>query len=374
MRVRWGRAAALLATTSLLAFAWRVLLQERWVARDDATASSYRPAHRPPHTVTVCAVCCGVERLAETLTMVKSAVALSGVPLRVILLADDVVRPALEEKLNEWRTLVGSNRLRYELRGLQFPERGATASEWRRLFKPCAAQRLFLPDVLNDVDALLYVDTDVLFADGPERAWSAFGRMNSSQLAALAPEHHDPNVGWYNRFARHPFYPPLGLNSGVMLMNLTRMREWGWTRLVGPVYARYRLRITWGDQDIINIVFAGEPSRLLVWGCEHNLRPDHCMYGGGCSGAESGGAAVVHGSRGYFHRPERQPVFAALYGAWEAATLAAPLDTELLLPLEAALAPLVNATCARIIPALLAPLRRRASQPQPPDSTFVHFT
>lgn len=34
--------------------------------------------------------------------------------------------------------------------------------------------------------------------------------MNSSQLAALAPEHEDPNVGWYNRFARHPFYGKLG--------------------------------------------------------------------------------------------------------------------------------------------------------------------
>lgn len=30
-------------------------------------------------------------------------------------------------------------------------------------------------------------------------------------MAALAPEHEDPNVGWYNRFARHPYYGPLGM-------------------------------------------------------------------------------------------------------------------------------------------------------------------
>lgn len=34
--------------------------------------------------------------------------------------------------------------------------------------------------------------------------------MNSSQMAAVAPEHEDPNVGWYNRFARHPYYGKLG--------------------------------------------------------------------------------------------------------------------------------------------------------------------
>lgn len=38
--------------------------------------------------------------------------------------------------------------------------------------------------------------------------------MNSSQIAALAPEHEDPNVGWYNRFARHPYYGKLGMDKG----------------------------------------------------------------------------------------------------------------------------------------------------------------
>lgn len=34
--------------------------------------------------------------------------------------------------------------------------------------------------------------------------------MNATQMAALAPEHEDPNTGWYNRFARHPYYGELG--------------------------------------------------------------------------------------------------------------------------------------------------------------------
>lgn len=66
--------------------------------------------------------------------------------------------------------------------------------------------------VLKDIDSILYVDTDTLFLTPVEEVWKYFGKMNSSQMAAVAPEHEDPNVGWYNRFARHPYYGKLGNN------------------------------------------------------------------------------------------------------------------------------------------------------------------
>lgn len=79
--------------------------------------------------------------------------------------------------------------------------------------------------ILRDVDSLLYVDTDVLFLRPVELLWDLFMQFNSSQLAAMAPEHEEPRIAWYNRFARHPYYGATGINSGVMLMNLTRMRQ-----------------------------------------------------------------------------------------------------------------------------------------------------
>ena len=42
---------------------------------------------------------------------------------------------------------------------------------------------------MTDVDSLLYVDTDVLFTSPVEELWSHFDKFNSTQLAALAPEH-----------------------------------------------------------------------------------------------------------------------------------------------------------------------------------------
>lgn len=79
--------------------------------------------------------------------------------------------------------------------------------------------------ILKEVDSLLYVDTDIIFLQPVEEIWALLSRFNSSQLAAMAPEHEEPRIGWYNRFARHPYYGKTGINSGVMLMNLTRLRE-----------------------------------------------------------------------------------------------------------------------------------------------------
>lgn len=54
------------------------------------------------------------------------------------------------------------------------------------------------------------MDTDVLFLSPVDEIWEHFDKMNSTQLAALSPEHEDRNTGWYNRFARHPYYGELG--------------------------------------------------------------------------------------------------------------------------------------------------------------------
>lgn len=66
---------------------------------------------------------------------------------------------------------------------------------------------------MPEQDAVLYLDTDILFLTAPEDLWMFFKRFNSTQIAGVSPEHEDGSIGWYNRFARHPFYPPLGKNS-----------------------------------------------------------------------------------------------------------------------------------------------------------------
>ena len=69
--------------------------------------------------------------------------------------------------------------------------------------------------LLDKIDALLYVDTDILFLRPLEDIWEFFNKFNSTQLAGVSPEHEPAgaSAGWYNRFARHPYYGPLGMKK-----------------------------------------------------------------------------------------------------------------------------------------------------------------
>lgn len=195
---------------------------------------------------------------------------------------------------------------------------------------------------------MLYVDTDTLFLSPITDIWKFFGKFNETQIAALAPEHEDKNIGWYNRFARHPFYGQLGVNSGVMLMNLTRMRSFNWEQHVLPIYKEYKLRITWGDQDIINILFYFHPDKLHLMPCLYNYRPDHCMYMSICNTSQSG-IKIMHGNRGYFHS-KTQPLFKAIYDTIENYQLSASPYTDFLLPLQIAVnkESVQESTCGKV--------------------------
>jgi len=50
-------------------------------------------------------------------------------------------------------------------------------------------------------------------------------------------------------------------------MNLTRLRKSQWLDSVMEYYKEYKLRITWGDQDLINIYFHFHPGKNLQITC-----------------------------------------------------------------------------------------------------------
>ncbi|XP_054717429.1 glucoside xylosyltransferase 1-like [Uloborus diversus] len=294
--------------------------------------------------IKIAVVLCG-DRLNQTLVTLKSTVIFSEKPLHFIIIVDEQNRQQLYNKLLRWPVDVLS-RLSFEFHGVHFPN-GSEGEEWKKLFKLCACQRLFLPSLLQHIDSLIYIDTDVLFMRPVENLWQYFSKMNKSHIAALCPEHEDFATGWYNRFARHPFYEPLGVNSGVMLMNLTRMREFQWETYLPPIMREYKLNIVWGDQDIINIIFHFHPEKLYIFPCEWNYRPDHCMYASVCKTAEKNGIAVIHGNRGVFQN-SKQPAFKALYNAMFEFSLG-DVPSKLLVPLKKYLFETLNTNCGKHI-------------------------
>lgn len=299
-------------------------------------------------------VACG-SRLDETLTLIKSALLFSVKKIKFHIFTEDALASPFQKGLSKWPRHV-SSRFQYSVYPITFSV--GNAEEWKKLFKPCAAQRLFLPVILKDVDSLLYVDTDVLFLRPLDDIWSFLKEFNSTQLAAMAPEHEIPKIGWYSRFARHPFYGVTGVNSGVMLMNLTRIRSTlfknnmistglSWEDLLHPLYQKYRNHITWGDQDLLNIIFHYNPECLYTFPCQWNYRPDHCMYGSNCKGAEEEGVAILHGNRGAYH-DDKQPAFKAVYDAIHDYPFDDNIFQSLFYPLQTKFLDTVNTLCGRI--------------------------
>lgn len=119
----------------------------------------------------------------------------------------------------------------------------------------------FFKDIFNTTDALLYVDADVIFLGDVEPLWEKFKLFDQKQFAAMAPEHEDEKVAWYPTEAKFPFYGKFGLNSGVMLMNLTRLRKFKMSKKMVPIYQQYKNDIKFGDQCLLNIFFHKYPSR-----------------------------------------------------------------------------------------------------------------
>ncbi|XP_063302997.1 glucoside xylosyltransferase 1 isoform X1 [Pelobates fuscus] len=296
-------------------------------------------------------VACG-DRLEETITMLKSAILFSRKPLQFHIFAEDQLQSDFRAILDNWAF---HGKFKYMLYPITFPSENA--AEWRKLFKPCASQRLFLPLILKDVDSLLYVDTDILFLRPVDDIWSFLGDFNSTQIAAMAPEHEEPRIGWYNRFSRHPYHGETGINSGVMLMNMTRIRRkyfkndmttarLVWEDLLMPLLKKYKLNITWGDQDLLNIIFAQNPESLFVFPCQWNYRPDHCMYGSNCQEAKDG-IFILHGNRGVYH-DNKQPSFRAVYDAIRNYSFGDDLVSSLLFPLQLELEKTMHTYCGRI--------------------------
>ncbi|KAL1464944.1 hypothetical protein WDU94_004544 [Cyamophila willieti] len=263
--------------------------------------------------ITIAIVICG-DVLQEGLTLIKSAIIFQQKhPLKFLIFTESNLIQSVEEKLSDWQVLKNHS-FSFEILNLQFPKN--REKEWKTLFKKCASQRLFFADILPHIDSLMYMDADSLFLGPVYDVWSHFHQMNSTQMAALAIESEDLNSAWYGRFARHPYYGKTGLNSGVMLMNLTRMRSFGWGNYLGPILKQFKTKMVFGDQDIINIIFYYHPETLLLFQCRFNFRTDHCRYMPNCESAMSDGVVVMHGSRAAF-LSNKVPPFTLIYQAFQ---------------------------------------------------------
>jgi lipopolysaccharide biosynthesis glycosyltransferase len=135
-------------------------------------------------------------------------------------------------------------------------------------FTPAMWYRTFLPELLPDVDRVLYLDADTIVADSLEPLWEL--DLGDNYLAAVT------NVFQRNHLQRPKELglagPEVYFNSGVLLMNLEQMRADGAAEAVRS-YARAHTReLEWPDQDALNVVLGSRRKELHPrWNCMNSM-------------------------------------------------------------------------------------------------------
>jgi UDP-xylose:glucoside alpha-1,3-xylosyltransferase len=243
--------------------------------------------HKNLQETVIAIVGCGEERIAEALNVVKSALMFSKDTdeLKFIIFSDFEYHKSIKKSLKVFQSHRPFN---FQIVNASFPEKGYEV--WRNLFAACSTQRLFFPDLLPDVDALLYVDTDTLFLSPPSETFQLFAKYTELQVAGLVANSLDG--GFYPKKSKIPFYGEFALNAGVKMMNLTRMREIEYQKMLIDIFWKYRDNITYADQDLINIYFKFHPQRLYEMPCDFNFRSEFCLRNKTCDGLK-----ILHGNR-----------------------------------------------------------------------------
>ncbi|XP_023347540.1 glucoside xylosyltransferase 1 isoform X2 [Eurytemora carolleeae] len=96
-----------------------------------------------------------------------------------------------------------------------------------------------------------------------------------------------------------PSYGERGLNTGVVLLNLDRMRntEKSWTDTILALYVKYQKKMRLGDQDIFNTYFNQNPEKVYDLDCTWNYREALCSKGKNfCPSAGESGVSILHGN------------------------------------------------------------------------------
>ncbi|KAL7643595.1 UNVERIFIED_CONTAM: hypothetical protein RMT77_005578 [Armadillidium vulgare] len=155
-------------------------------------------------------------QMEQSYVLLKSAAILASKSLRFIVLVDhNDVFDELLAMLSRWPENI-RNKILLEKGKIVYPENG----NFREKFRLCASERLFLHEALPSEEAVIFLDTDIIFLKSPEILWEEFAFFNSDQLSGLSP-----SLYLYHRRRNFPVYGISGLNAGVWMMNLTRIRS-----------------------------------------------------------------------------------------------------------------------------------------------------
>jgi lipopolysaccharide biosynthesis glycosyltransferase len=182
----------------------------------------------------------------HTAAMLHSALGNTGdLPVRVHFLHGPDLPDDYQPKLTEMVERLGG-----EISFRLISEEDTAGLRTRTLLPASHWYRIFLPELLPEVERVLYLDGDIIVLDSLDPLWAT--PFDGNYLGAVT-----------NVFERHDEHRPaqLGLpenqpyfNSGVLLMNLDAMRRDGCTAELINYANQNTEKLGWPEQDALNIL------------------------------------------------------------------------------------------------------------------------
>ena len=168
------------------------------------------------------------------------------------------------------------------------------ANEFLDKFGRCASSKLWIHDILPSVELAIVLDVDTLFLENPIHLWELFFNsttFNTTIIYGAASEGNQPPYGMYFENVGDLWGElgdmkagPYGVNSGVLLVNLTLARHVNmsskWLQIYNhvPSYSTYKFF----DQDLLNIFLHQNPEHYYPLPCKWNQRADFNNLGNNC--------------------------------------------------------------------------------------------
>ena len=108
----------------------------------------------------------------------------------------------------------------------------------------CASFRLYIPDLLKNVDKCIYLDSDLIVLDDIKKLYDMDVKYLAGCIDPMWKMQADKNN------LKHAY-----INSGVMVLNLKNLRKIDYWQRIQQAQAK-ALNLSLVDQDTINIAFA----------------------------------------------------------------------------------------------------------------------
>jgi lipopolysaccharide biosynthesis glycosyltransferase len=167
--------------------------------------------------------------------------------------------------------------------------------------KLAARVKVFLPmlDAFKSIDKLIMIDSDTIVGADISLLWDLFNDFTPDQQLGIAAEQDQFFCnGWYTRkntMSKLAYFKPHGLNGGVILMDLAKMRTMKTVENMLRIMSKHgAANFVLGDQDLWNVYGFENPAHVYVLPCVWNVRGDSkCPH--------QSEYQIIHGSRWQIH-------------------------------------------------------------------------